>query len=50
VIAMLALPLAHAGHIIEALPFFAPALVLPLGIAAVSLHERRQSSRPHVKD
>lgn len=39
------LPLAHFGHVVEALPFFVPALVLPVGIGALVLRDRRAQRR-----
>jgi hypothetical protein len=37
---MLALPLAHAGHVIAVVPFFAPPLVLTLGISLLTIRDR----------
>jgi hypothetical protein len=40
------LPLAHAGHLIEAIPFFAPVLVLALVLAGVVLRDRWSARMP----
>jgi|SoiMetStandDraft_2_1073263.scaffolds.fasta_scaffold86896_2 hypothetical protein len=37
---MFALPLAHAGHVIAAAPFFAPPLVLTLGVSVLTIRDR----------
>jgi hypothetical protein len=37
---MSALPLAHAGHVIAIVPFFAPPLVLTLGLLVVTARDR----------
>ena len=34
------LPLAHAGHVIAAAPFFAPPLVLTLGVSLLTVRDR----------
>jgi hypothetical protein len=37
---MLSLPLAHAGHVIAVMPFFAPPLVLTLGLLVLTIRDR----------
>ena len=37
---MLALPLAHAGHVIAVVPFFAPPLVLTFGLLVLTIRDR----------
>jgi hypothetical protein len=37
---MLDLPLAHAGHVVAVVPFFAPPLVLTLGLAVLTIRDR----------
>jgi hypothetical protein len=37
---MLELPLAHAGHVIAVVPFFAPPLVLTLGLLLLTIRDR----------
>jgi hypothetical protein len=37
---MLELPLAHAGHVIAVVPFFAPPLVLTLGLLILTIRDR----------
>jgi hypothetical protein len=34
------LPLAHAGHIVAVVPFFAPPLVLTLGLLVLTIRDR----------
>ena len=34
--------LAHAGHWLSTLPFFAPVLALGAGVAAVAIRDRRR--------
>ena len=44
-IASLAIPLAHPGHWVESLAFAAPALLLPIALVVMVLHERRRERR-----
>jgi hypothetical protein len=37
---MLALPLAHAGHVIAIVPFFAPPLLLTAGLLVMTIRDR----------
>ena len=37
---MITLPLAHMGHAIAVLPFFAPPLVLTLGLVVLTVRDR----------
>ena len=37
---MIALPLAHMGHAVAILPFFAPPLVLTLGLVFLTIRDR----------
>jgi hypothetical protein len=37
---MVELPLAHAGHVIAVVPFFAPPLVLTLGVLVLTVRDR----------
>jgi hypothetical protein len=43
--AAVVVPLAHAGHVIEAIAFAGPAIVLPIGLAVMALRERRRERR-----
>ena len=37
---MIELPLAHAGHTLAIVPFFAPPLLLTLGLLVLTIRER----------
>jgi hypothetical protein len=43
--AAVAVPLAHAGHVIEGIAFAGPAIVLPIALAVMALRERRRERR-----
>jgi len=43
VIGMFQLPLAH--HVIEAIPFFVPAVLLPLGLLGLTVRDRLRERR-----
>jgi len=42
-------PLAHAGHVIAVVPFFAPPVVLTLGVSVLTIRDRVRR-RAHGKD
>ena len=42
---MIELPLAHAGHTLAIVPFFAPPLLLTLGLVVLAIRDRRIRSR-----
>lgn len=37
---MIALPLAHMGHVVAFVPFFAPPLLLTLGLLVLTVRDR----------
>ncbi len=37
---MIALPLAHMGHAVAIMPFFAPPLLLTLGLVVLTIRDR----------
>jgi hypothetical protein len=43
--AALTVPIAHFGHVIQLVPVFAPAIVLPLFLVALAIKDRRRDSR-----
>lgn len=44
---MIELPLAHAGHTLAIVPFFAPPLLLTLGMVVVILRDRLRGRDEH---
>jgi hypothetical protein len=42
---VIALPLAHLGHALPLLPFFAPPLLLTFGLLALVVHDRMRERR-----
>ncbi len=46
--ATLQLPLAH--HLIEAVPFFVPAVLLPLGLLGLTLRDRLRHRAPRSRE
>jgi hypothetical protein len=47
---MLDLPLAHAGHVVAVVPFFAPPLLLTLGLAVLAIRDRVRRRGVRVED
>jgi hypothetical protein len=43
---VIGLPLAHMGHAIAILPFFAPPLVLTLGLVVITVRDRLRHRAP----
>jgi hypothetical protein len=44
---MLDLPLAHAGHVVAVVPFFAPPLLLTAGVAVLTIRDRLRHGGDH---
>ena len=43
---MITLPLAHAGHALAVLPFFAPPLLLTFGLVVLTVRDRLRGRQP----